>query len=152
MQGGEMVLYYSIGVCLIVCLTLIFLAMSIDTPGFLRAKQELLCVEFLASLGYGVTAVEKGTDQWIPLFFTQSYKKLNQLQKEAGFDFTKWRGYRVAVYECTIAGSRGSGICYAVLYLYGEQVIGGFFRDAEGICPLLRRSLTGAEENSGSVL
>lgn len=59
MQGGETVLYYSIGVCLIVCLTFVFLALSIDTPGYLRAKQELLCAEFLSPLGYTAVAVMK---------------------------------------------------------------------------------------------
>lgn len=143
MQGGEIVFYYSIGICLIVCLTLVFLAMSIDTPGFLRAKQELLCVEFVASLGYSVSSVAKGADQWIPLFFNSDYQKLNQMQKSAGFDFAKWRGYRAAVYECTIAdASRADGVQRAVLYLFGEQIIGGFFRDAEGVSPLIRRILT----------
>ena len=62
MQGGETVLYYSIGVCLIVCLTFVFLALSIDTPGYLRAKQELYCAEFLSPARlYGGGGHEKKT-------------------------------------------------------------------------------------------
>lgn len=138
MQGGETVLYYSIGVCLIVCLTLVFLALSIDTPGYLRAKQELLCAEFLVPLGYTAVAVTKKNDVWIPLLFDSAFKRLNELLRPAGFDFSKWRGYRAAVYECGIAQENGAAAC-AVLYLYGEQVIGGYLRDGGGMRPLMGR-------------
>lgn len=129
MQGAEL-FYYTVGVCLILCLTLVFLALSIDTPGYLRARQELLCAEYLGALGFGaVTVVRRGT-RWIPLFFGRADKALCELCRVAGLDLNKWRGYRAAVYVCAPVREGAEGC--AVLYLYGEQVIGGYVRAASG--------------------
>lgn len=141
MQGAE-IFYYTVGVCLILCLTLVFLALSIDTPDYLRACQELLCAEYLSALGFGaVTVVRRGT-RWIPLFFSRADKAQNEMQKAAGFDLNSWRGYRVAVYACAPAREGADGC--AILYLYGEQVVGGYVRAASGEkTPLPARSTPG---------
>lgn len=59
-----------------------------------------MCAEFLSPLGYTAVAVMKKNDVWIPLLFDSAFKRLNELLRPAGFDFSKWRGYRAAVYEC----------------------------------------------------
>lgn len=130
MQGAE-IFYYTVGVCLILCLTLVFLALSIDTPGYLRARQELLCAEYLCALGFGAATVVRRGTRWIPLFFGRADKALGELCRASGFDLNKWRGYRVAVYVCTLAQQEEKEGC-VVLYLYGEQVIGGYVRAASG--------------------
>ena len=39
------------------------------------------------------------------------------------------------MYECSLAQENGAAAC-AVLYLYGEQVIGGYLRDEDAMRPL----------------
>ncbi len=79
-------------------------------------------VALLRELGYAVgeqwTAVQEIT---IPAEFDAAYTAYNEMQKEAGYDLTPYRGQRIKCYTYSVPGES----VQAHVYEYGGRVIGG---------------------------
>ena len=57
----------------------------------------------------------------IPGHFNGIYREYNRLQKESGFDLSKYKGKRATLYSYPIIGSEGR----AELIVYKDSIIGG---------------------------
>ncbi len=78
-------------------------------------------VEYIKSLGVTLSS-EDSTDKQIviPQKFNDVYEKYNELQQEAGFDLTDFKGKNVTVYTYSCAGER-----VVNLMVYNGKLIGG---------------------------
>lgn len=85
-------------------------------------------VEYLSQLGYTVAQDPVKTQEVrIPKEFTEVYEQYNALQKNQGFDLSKYRGKGVMqyVYQVENYPDGGEEPVYATLLLYKGKLIGG---------------------------
>lgn len=81
-------------------------------------------VSYIKQLGYSIdeeTAIIK--DIIIPTQFSDVYNRYNELQKEAGFDLSVYRGQPATTYEYKIANQQEP--TYITLIISEGQLIGG---------------------------
>ncbi len=57
----------------------------------------------------------------IPRIFSDVYKSYNELQKEAGFNLSQYKGERVTVYTCPLSGEKRN----LTLIVHKGKIIGG---------------------------
>jgi len=81
-------------------------------------------VSYIKQLGYSIdeeTAITK--DIIIPTQFSDVYNRYNELQKEAGFDLSVYKGQPATTYEYKIANQQEP--TYITLIISEGQLIGG---------------------------
>lgn len=81
-------------------------------------------VSYIKQLGYSIdeeTAITK--DIIIPTQFSDVYNRYNELQKEAGFDLSLYKGQPATTYEYKIANQQEP--TYITLIISEGQLIGG---------------------------
>ncbi len=84
-------------------------------------------VAFLAELGWQADAgSEKAQQILIPDHFTAVYEQYNQLQRQQGYDLTKFAGRNCTLYTYTVVNypDKEQNVI-ADLYVYKNQIIGG---------------------------
>lgn len=82
---------------------------------------------FLSSLGYEVSesAIENVKVK-IPSEFDKIYAGYNEIQKEQGFDLSKYKNKEIERYTYTVTNYAGyEGTVYANLLIYRGKVVGG---------------------------
>lgn len=66
----------------------------------------------------------------IPQEFDEVYTKYNELQKNQGFDLSKFKGKAVELYTYEIYNYDSTDTVYANLLIYNEKIIGGDIQSA----------------------
>ncbi len=90
----------------------------------LAAFTKLDTAAFLSSLGY--TFSENYTEKTftIPIEFDMVYNNYNEIQKEAGFDLSPYKGRTCTMYTYEIY-NHPFGKCNANIIVYKGEIIGG---------------------------
>ncbi len=83
-------------------------------------------VQFLEELGWSVSAspVQSGQVK-IPTEQTEVYNRYNDLQKEAGYDLTRYAGKTVMRYVYKVNNHESTEPVYATLLVFKDKIIGG---------------------------
>ena len=84
-------------------------------------------VDFLTGLGWQVSSEPTEVQEVvIPLEFDPVYQNYNQLQKEQGFDLSRYAGYRVKRYSYEVFNHpSGEEYVQANLLVYEKKLVGG---------------------------
>lgn len=81
---------------------------------------------FLSSLGYRATGDAKATVEYtMPPTLDAVLLGYNQLQKEQGFDLSKYTGKTLTRYTYELEGAEGGEKQYATLLVYRDRIVGG---------------------------
>ena len=102
--------------------------------------------QFLQELGYEVDAAEAQVQEIaIPAEVDEAYTAYNDLQQQAGYDLTAYRGKRVKCWQYTVVNYPGAEQVKANLYVYKDKIIGGDVSSTagEGFCHGLTPLTTG---------
>ena len=90
------------------------------------AKSEKARVTYLADCGWEVdTPALKEETVLIPKQFNAVFETYNELQKQQGFDLSRYGGKEVTLYSYRVVGSNLGENVIATLYVSGGKVIGG---------------------------
>ncbi len=89
-------------------------------------KSEKARVAYLADCGWKVESpAMKEETVLIPVSFSPVFEEYNELQKEQGFDLSRYCGKEVKLYTYKVLDSRLGENVLAMLYVSGGSVIGG---------------------------
>lgn len=89
-------------------------------------KNEKGRVAYLAENGWEVESpAESESTVMIPRTFSAIFEEYNELQKEQGFDLSRYCGTEVTMYTYRVTNADADGEVLAVLYVKGNKVIGG---------------------------
>ena len=89
-------------------------------------KTEKARVAFLADCGWSVeTPALKEETVLIPKQFNAVFETYNDLQKQQGFDLSRYAGKEVKLYTYKVVGSNLGENVIATLYVSGGNVVGG---------------------------
>ncbi len=94
-------------------------------------KNESDLVNFISSLGIEVkTPAYKNIKVDLPRVFDAVYTKYNDIQKQQGFDLTKYSGktldrYTFEMTNYPLADGSADGKVYLTLFLYKDKIVGG---------------------------
>ena len=89
-------------------------------------KTEKARVAYLADCGWSVeTPALKEETVLIPKQFNAVFETYNALQKQQGFDLTRYAGKEVKLYTYKVVGSNLGENVIATLYVSGGNVVGG---------------------------
>lgn len=94
-------------------------------------------VGYLAALGYEVDPQWVGVREiTIPAAFDKALTAYNEIQQDAGYDLSPYRGYRVKCWTYTVCNYPDADGVQANVYEYDGQVIGGDVAStqADGFC------------------
>ncbi|MBQ7623892.1 MAG: DUF4830 domain-containing protein [Clostridia bacterium] len=82
--------------------------------------------EYIESLGYEVNdSVWESREVVIPRVFDDVYTKYNDMQKDCGFDLSKYKGKTVALHTFGIKDYDGNEGVLCDLLVYKKKIIGG---------------------------
>jgi hypothetical protein len=100
-------------------------ASAIPSPKGIKTAEARL--EYLAAYGWTAKAdTEECQEVVIPKEFDSTFEEYNTLQKEQGFDLSKYKGKRVIRYIYEIEGHpSGRAPVYASMLIYKNTVVGG---------------------------
>lgn len=101
---------------------------------------------FLQGLGYEVDAAEAQVQEIaIPVETDETFTAYNELQRQAGYDLTAYRGKRVKCWQYSITNYPGAEGVKANIYVYKNDIIGGDVSSTagEGFCHGLTSLTTG---------
>lgn len=93
--------------------------------------------QFLQDLGYEVDAAQARVREIaIPAEPDEAYTAYNDLQRQAGYDLTAYRGKRVKCWQYDVTNYPGTQQVTANLYVYKDKIIGGDISSTagEGFC------------------
>ena len=113
-------------------------------------------VGYLAALGYEVDPQWTGVREvQIPATFDKALTAYNEIQQDAGYDLSPYRGCRVKCWTYTVCNYPDEEGVRATVYEYDGQVIGGDIASvqADGFCHgliPLRTSPTQKGETNGT--
>ncbi len=80
--------------------------------------------EFLSALGYRATGDAKSTVEYtLPATLDTVLQRYNELQKEQGFDLSRYTGKTLTRYTYELEGTEGESKVYANLILYRDRVV-----------------------------
>ena len=89
-------------------------------------KSETARVQYLADCGWTVeTPALKEETVLIPKTFSAVFDTYNALQKQQGFDLSRYAGKEVKLYTYKVVDSKLGDHVLAMLYVYKGSVIGG---------------------------
>ena len=90
------------------------------------AKNEKARIAYLSDCGWTAESpAYKEETVLIPIHFSPVFEEYNALQKEQGFDLSRYSGKEVTLYTYRILDSRFGDNVFASLYVSGGNVIGG---------------------------
>lgn len=97
-----------------------------ETGGTATVKTPQDCVQYLTQLGYRLDAAScRSKKVQIPKTFDAVYETYNDLQKECGFDLSRYAGKKVDLSTWTVTNwPDGEAVLVDVL-VYKDKVIGG---------------------------
>lgn len=104
--------------------------------------------QFLTQLGYEVDAAQAQVQEiLIPVEPDEAYTAYNDLQKQAGYDLTAYRGKRVKCWRYAVTNYPGARDVKANIYVYKDNIIGGDIVSTagEGFCHGLTPLTVGVE-------
>lgn len=108
-------------------------------------------VGFLRSLGYSVVEnTETHKTILLPTKFDKVYTSYNQLQNDAGFDLSRYRGCEAELYTYKLTEFSDLGEVVVSLIIYRNKIIGGDISSLEkgGVClPLVSAEKNMSKEN-----
>ncbi len=82
--------------------------------------------EFLQSLGWEISDAPIDVKEvTIPKEWTSVYEEYNDLQKQQGFDLSRYKGEKVTVYTWQVTNYEGNPSVAATLMLKGDKLIAG---------------------------
>ncbi len=127
MMRNPVMFYYAIGICIIMGITLVFMAQGAPAaPASNDMCETALCEQYLKSLGYENGGMLEQVPIVIPVVFDKVYQNYNDLQKKAGMNLKPYRGRRVTRYTYSVTnfadnieGVRANLLCY------DGKIIGG---------------------------
>ena len=101
-----------------------------ETAGTGRAdavvKNEKSRVAYLAQNGWEVASpAESESVVMIPRTFSAVFEEYNELQKQQGFDLSRYCGTEVTMYTYRVTNAQADGDVIAVLYVQKNRVVGG---------------------------
>lgn len=97
-----------------------------ETGATVTIKAQADCVKYLEQLGYAADLATSETKKvLVPKEFDAVYETYNQMQKECGFDLTRYAGKRVDLTTCKITNWPGDEVILADVLVFKEKVIGG---------------------------
>ena len=121
---------YGVVLALLVLVTALLAGRDNTSPTV--AKESADPVAYLTRLGYAVEP------QWIdlreitiPAEFDEIFSAYNEMQKQAGFDLSPYRGQRVKQYVYRVGNYPTGEAALATVYLHRDQVIAGDISAAE---------------------
>lgn len=119
-------LYYTIGLCMILAVALVFLSMAPPAMPASAVPEAELCNQYLISLGYATDGLLESSESVIPAVPDKSYENYQKLQKQAGWDLSSYRGRKVMRYSYSLSNFPGEaeGVRANILVCDGE-IIGG---------------------------
>ena len=83
-------------------------------------------VAYITSLGYSVNGdIWESREVVIPRVFDKVYTKYNDMQKDCGFDLSKYKGKTVALHTFGIKDYDGNEGVLCDLLVYKKKIIGG---------------------------
>ena len=89
-------------------------------------KNEKSRVAYLARNGWEVASpAESESVVMIPRTFSAVFEEYNELQKQQGFDLSRYCGTEVTMYTYRVTNAQADGDVIAVLYVQGNRVVGG---------------------------
>ena len=89
-------------------------------------KNEKGRVAYLAQNGWEVESpAESESKVMIPRTFSSVFEEYNELQKQQGFDLSRYCGQEVTMYTYRVKNSDADGEVLAVLYVCKGKVVGG---------------------------
>ena len=125
MLKGQL-LYYMIGLCMILAIALVFLAMAPPAAPANAVSDAQLGEQYVISLGYETTGLIETAESVIPAVADKSFESYQKLQKQAGWDLNLYRGRKVIRYSYAIANFPGEieGVRANIL-VCDDNIIGG---------------------------
>ena len=97
-----------------------------QTGASVTIKEPEDCVKYLAQLGYQTDAASGETKKvLVPKEFDAVYEAYNQMQKECGYDLSRYAGKKVDLTTCRITNWPDEEVVLADVLVYKEKVIGG---------------------------
>lgn len=89
-------------------------------------KNEKSRVAYLAQNGWEVASpAESESVVMIPRTFSAVFEEYNELQKQQGFDLSRYCGTEVTMYTYRVTNAQADGDVIAVLYVQKNRVVGG---------------------------
>ena len=89
-------------------------------------KNEKSRVAYLARNGWEVASpAESESVVMIPRTFSAVFEEYNELQKQQGFDLSRYCGTEVTMYTYRVTNAQADGDVIAVLYVQKNRVVGG---------------------------
>ena len=89
-------------------------------------KNEKSRVAYLAQNGWEVESPAKSESKvMIPRTFSPVFEDYNALQKQQGFDLSRYCGSEVTMYTYRVTNAQEDGEVLAVLYVQDNKVVGG---------------------------
>lgn len=99
---------------------------SMETGAAITIREQEDCSKYLAQLGYETDpSASEMKKVLVPKEFDAVYEAYNQMQKECGFDLTRYAGKKVDLTTCRITNWPNEEIVLADVLVYKEKVIGG---------------------------
>ena len=97
-----------------------------ETGATVTIKERADCVKYLEQLGYTTELATSETKKvLVPKEFDAVYETYNRMQKECGFDLTRYAGKKVDLTTCKITNWPGDEVVLADVLVFKEKVIGG---------------------------
>ena len=122
------IFYYFLCVCVIISIATVFLKHPAAEPvmGTSNSEKDEIAARFMRTLGYEVGVRIEIQTIIIPAVFDNTYKNYNALQKEGGFDLTKYRGKKVlrCTYSLPDYSTEVDGVRVNLLFS-ADTIIGG---------------------------
>lgn len=81
-------------------------------------------VDYLNSLGYKTDSSESQKQILIPSRFNDVYKKYNEIQKQQGYDLTKYKGKQAVMYTYNITNYKDNDNVVANLIVLKGELVG----------------------------
>lgn len=81
-------------------------------------------VDYINSFGYKTDSREESKEILIPSSFNDVYKKYNEIQKQQGFDLTKYKGKTAVLYTYNIINYKDNDNVVVNLIVLNGQLIG----------------------------
>ncbi len=134
-------------ICLLCVLIISLILIKADyTKEIHCITSESAIAEFLSVNGWRVDFDSEAiSEKTIPYMFDDTYEEYSSLQKEQGFDITRYKGKRVAVVSYQLQnfpGYENSENVFINLLMYNNKIIG-----ADILCTSINGFITGAVRN-----